>query len=94
MGGRGGCCSEDENAPENSEIEQGEPRSRRFVPAEGQRPAGPGLDREGGESGLTQGFRPSLQSREGAMVSASTPRPTLSGKQREPSFLAEVSRAA
>lgn len=40
MGGRGGCCSEDEKAREKSEIEQGEPKSRRFVPAEGQ--TGPG----------------------------------------------------
>ena len=76
MGGRERCCSEDEKAWENSEIEQREPKSRRFVPAEGQRRAGPGLNREGGESVLMQGFRLSSQSREGAMVSASTPHPT------------------
>lgn len=83
MGGRGGRCSEGEKACESSEIEQGEPKSRRFVPAEGQRRAGPGLNREDGESGLMQGFRLSSQSREGAMVSASTPHPNPSHKHRE-----------
>ena len=85
VGGRERCCSEDVKAWENSEIEQGEPKSRRFVPAEGQRRAGPGLNREGGESVLMQGFRLSSQSRDGAMVSASTPHPTTSRKHRESS---------